>query len=279
MNKIRLTIGEFSKLCYVTVKTLRHYEKMGLLIPHNVDEWTHYRYYDVSQMDAMIQIKKLKALGLSLDEIKEMGEDGLTSPAPDLVAHKIEETEQQICDLHQRLAALQNFAGLTTKANIMTKTKITIKPLAGGTVACWRKRLGGYDELGMNLVNEVLPEMKRLECTCPSETAYCFTVDYNGHHEPDNIDLEYCEVVSSHSDAASSIISFREIPVVATAVCIDHQGSYDTFDETMTHVLHYIEENGYVITEQPRFCYIHGIWDCDNVADWLTEVQIPVKKA
>lgn len=30
-NKVRLTIGEFSKFCRVTVKTLRHYEKLGLL--------------------------------------------------------------------------------------------------------------------------------------------------------------------------------------------------------------------------------------------------------
>lgn len=277
MNKIRLTIGEFSKLCYVTVKTLRHYEKMGLLIPHDVDEWTHYRYYDVRQLDEMIRIKKLKTLGLSLDEIKELQEEGLRNPHAGLITKKIEQTEASICELRQRLAALQSFVEQST--NQKTMSKITIKPLPGGTVACWRKQLNGYDELGMNLVGIVMPEMQRLECTCPEETAYCFTVDYNGHHEPDNIDLEYCEVVASHSDAPSDIITFRDIPVVNMAVCIHHHGGYDSFDETMAQVFHYIEEQGYTITEQPRFCYIHGIWDCDNVADWLTEVQIPVKKA
>lgn len=47
-KNIRLTIGEFSRYCGVTVKTLRHYERMKLLVPSEVDEWTRYRYYSVS---------------------------------------------------------------------------------------------------------------------------------------------------------------------------------------------------------------------------------------
>ena len=50
MRKNRLKIKEFSLLCQVTVKALRHYEKLGLLRPAEVDEWTGYRYYDYSQM-------------------------------------------------------------------------------------------------------------------------------------------------------------------------------------------------------------------------------------
>lgn len=29
----------------VTVKTLRHYEQIGLLVPDEVDQWSGYRYY------------------------------------------------------------------------------------------------------------------------------------------------------------------------------------------------------------------------------------------
>ena len=36
-EKTKLKIGEFSKLMQVTVKTLRHYEQMGLLMPYEVD--------------------------------------------------------------------------------------------------------------------------------------------------------------------------------------------------------------------------------------------------
>ena len=49
----KLKIGEFSKMMQVTVKTLRHYEQMGLLLPAEVDEWTGYRYYTLEQMQRL----------------------------------------------------------------------------------------------------------------------------------------------------------------------------------------------------------------------------------
>lgn len=41
-----LTIGAFSKICQVSVKTLHHYDRIGLLTPKKVDAVTGYRYYD-----------------------------------------------------------------------------------------------------------------------------------------------------------------------------------------------------------------------------------------
>ena len=43
-TEIKLKIGEFSRLMQTTVKTLRHYEQIGLLLPDEVDEATGYRY-------------------------------------------------------------------------------------------------------------------------------------------------------------------------------------------------------------------------------------------
>ena len=40
----------------------------------------------------------------------------------------------------------------------------------------------------------------------------------------------------------------------------------------------YIEENNYEIIDFPRECYIDGMWNKDNVEEWLTEIQVPVKK-
>ena len=62
----KLKIGEFSKMMQVTVKTLRHYEQMGLLLPAEVDEWTGYRYYTLEQMQRLNGILKLKDMGFAL---------------------------------------------------------------------------------------------------------------------------------------------------------------------------------------------------------------------
>ena len=58
MSKMKLKIGEFSQMMQVTVKTLRHYEQKGLLLPDVVDEWTGYRYYSIDQMQKWVSIAR-----------------------------------------------------------------------------------------------------------------------------------------------------------------------------------------------------------------------------
>ena len=58
-----LQIGAFSKICQVSVKTLHHYDKIGLLAPAEVDRFTGYRYYRLEQIDTMNYIQRLKRYG------------------------------------------------------------------------------------------------------------------------------------------------------------------------------------------------------------------------
>lgn len=43
-------------------------------------------------------------------------------------------------------------------------------------------------------------------------------------------------------------------------------------------MLKYIEENGYEIAGPIRESYIDGVWNKDEEAQWLSEIQVPVKK-
>ena len=69
MNRNGLKIGEFSRLCRVTVRALRHYEKIKLLVPEIIDYSTGYRYYSIGQMQMVLNIVRLKGLGFSLSAI------------------------------------------------------------------------------------------------------------------------------------------------------------------------------------------------------------------
>ena len=87
MSKIKLKIGEFSQMMQVTVKTLRHYEQKGLLLPDEVDEYTGYCFTiehnkeytptdidieyceqveEMGQDSAIIQFKRLPAVPKAL---------------------------------------------------------------------------------------------------------------------------------------------------------------------------------------------------------------------
>ena len=55
-----LSIGEFSRICEVTPKTLRYYEEIGLLYPEEISLENGYRYYSIKQLEKMLLINRLK---------------------------------------------------------------------------------------------------------------------------------------------------------------------------------------------------------------------------
>lgn len=67
-----LTIGEFSKICKVSSRTLRHYDSINLIKPKKINEDNGYRYYEIGQVKEMLLIERLKKYQFSLDEISEI---------------------------------------------------------------------------------------------------------------------------------------------------------------------------------------------------------------
>lgn len=66
------SIGKFSNLCNVPVKTIRYYSDIGLLEPSFIDEVTGYRYYDYDKMKELNTIQVLKDCHFSLKEIEQV---------------------------------------------------------------------------------------------------------------------------------------------------------------------------------------------------------------
>lgn len=65
-----LTIGQFAKVCKVTIKAIRYYEKIGLLSPAWVDDRNQYRYYTSKQADIINKITLLKEMGIPLKSME-----------------------------------------------------------------------------------------------------------------------------------------------------------------------------------------------------------------
>ena len=71
-----LSIGEFSKICKVSAKTLRYYAEIGLILLNEINPENGYRYYAIEQLETMLLIIRLKSYNFSLEEIKQMVESG-----------------------------------------------------------------------------------------------------------------------------------------------------------------------------------------------------------
>ena len=272
-NKTKLKIGEFSKMMQVTVKTLRHYEQRGLLLPDEVDKWTGYRYYSISQMQQLNTIRGLQRQGFTLEEIKELLEDGAQMPSIEQLTQKIEDTERQLEMLMERRRQLIKWVDSHKRINTMEK--FTIESLPEIIVASHREIIPDYSALGMLCVNTIGPEMQRLGCQCPPP-GYCFTIEHGKEHHPADIDIEYCEQVEAIGED-SNIIQFKQMTAVPKALCMKHVGPYERFYESYTEAFSYMEEQGYKMVGHPRTCYIDGAWNQEDPEQWLSIIQIPIE--
>ena len=90
-----ITIQGFAKLCGCNTQTLRYYDRIGLLTPAKIDEWTGYRYYEEEQALLFVKIKNLQQADFSIEEIKALlpGDDDLLAAA---FERKIEEQQQKL---------------------------------------------------------------------------------------------------------------------------------------------------------------------------------------
>ena len=94
-----ITIQGFARLCGCNTQTLRYYDRIGLLAPAKVDEWTGYRYYEEEQAMLFVKIKNLQQADFTIEEIKSLlpGDDDLLMAA----------FERKIREQKQKLATIQ----------------------------------------------------------------------------------------------------------------------------------------------------------------------------
>ena len=151
---------------------------------------------------------------------------------------------------------------------------VRVRTLPAVMAATMQERIASYDAL-FDLMPRMGAEMERLGCEC-ALPEYCFTRYLEAGYREEQILVEIGEAVTEKKED-SGIICFREFPETEAA-CIYHKGSYRTLPETYAVVLRYIEENNYEIVDSIRESYIDGVWNKDSEKEWLTEIQIPVRK-
>ena len=110
-------------------------------------------------------------------------------------------------------------------------------------------------------------------CALPE---YCFTNYLEPGYKDGDILVEICESVAEAKNETGDL-RFKTLPEIQAA-CVFHKGSYGTFSESYETVLRYIEENGYKIARAIRESYIDGVWNKDDESQWLSEIQVPVRK-
>lgn len=116
---MRFSIGQAARMLGVSVRTLRHYDEIGLVKPTQVGE-NGYRYYDREAMALLQQVLFYRELGLSLKDIAPLLQ------VPERERRRALESHRQLLELKkQQLEGLLHLVDDTLGGNIMTTPKIT----------------------------------------------------------------------------------------------------------------------------------------------------------
>jgi DNA-binding transcriptional MerR regulator len=278
-------ISDFSRLTRVTIKTLRHYDRLGLLPPAFVDPVTRYRWYAAAQVPRLHRIRALRDLGFSLEGIAAIlaGNGGGRALRAVLerrrgeIAGQMEEDARRLAQLDATLADLDE-----TEPAMLDAVVQELTPLR---VAARRARVADLDRGAEDLFEAVEADAASAGIRAPGPPLLLY---HDRDHRELDADVEAAVPVLPGARAAGNS-TLRTLPG-HPAACIVYRGDYDQWAGIARGLLGWLSSRGLAPAGPVREVYLQfsardpaglGLPARFVVArceDLLTEVQIPVRR-
>ena len=270
-NRLVLKIGEFSALAQVSIRTLRHYDEVGLLKPTHVEAQTGYRYYSVSQLPRLHRILALRDLGFPLDRIGDTLEEGVSADAlRGMLLLRSVEQEKQVNEETERLNRLKALIHLIDKEGRMS-SDVIMKEVEPQWIVSLRENIPAY-----KVVGQLIGRLYGLIGPLGGEGMGVGLL-HDPEYKEQDVDVEAGVYVKYRVEAQAPLRCYQ-LPAVTVASVV-HHGPFNRIGEAYTDLLRWIEANHYYPGDPTRELFLHVSQpasrdDRSNV----TEIQVPVRK-
>lgn len=264
-------IGTVARLAQVSVRTLRHYDEIGLLPPAAVNPQTGYRYYSAEQLHRLHRILVLRDLGLPLAEIRELVDRDVTVEQLRAILRlrrqqsraRLVAQEQQLARVEARLAHLED--------QQMDSYEVTVKRLDPIRVIALSEDLRDHTEITAT-AGRLYPRLHTASGRRGvgfSGVSYAFYEDTGDPRHPLRITVGLPvpdDVVIDEDGIATTVV-----PAVERAATTVVKGPPTLFPEAFTALQDWIARTGEKATSLEREVYL----DCDGAREtWVTELQV-----
>jgi len=263
-------IGTVARLSQVSVRTLRHYDDLGLLKPAHVDPRTGYRYYAPDQVVRLHRILVLRDLGVPLSEIAQLIDENVTVEQlrgilrlrqAEARARLTEQTEQ-LKRVEIRLAQLEE--------EPMTAYEVIVKRLDPLRVIALTEDLTGVDEIG-----DACGRMYPLLHAALARHGVAFDGLSLALYEDTGVEAKPLRLttalpVPTEVTIQGDELSTVQLPAVERAATTVVHGAPEQFHDAFQALHEWVVRTGERATSFDRELYI----DCDGPRDtWVTELQ------
>lgn len=287
-----LKIGEFSRLSQVTIKTLHHYDELGLIKPAHIDPITSYRFYTVEQLPRIHRIMALKEMGLSLEQIGIMLEKELsTEEMRGMLRFKQSEIQQEMREAQRQLSMVEfrlrmieaevNFPELDVVMKRLEPLRVlsffdrTDVVLSLKDALAHRERVA--DIIKKAIADGVIQHTGIVIDIFHGETIIPF-------HSPELGERQH-EILLGVNEAQESVtlegigqLKVRNEPAVETAATLflEPTGDLAGFVEPATLLRRWAILHGYQPRDQMRFFNHRGPLQTNDGSEFIIEAQLPV---
>jgi DNA-binding transcriptional MerR regulator len=267
-------IGDFSKISQVSVKTLHHYDDIGLLKPAAIDPYTNYRHYTIEQIPRLNRILALKGLGFTLEQIARLLDENLSFEAICAIMEmKQAELAQRIMDEQARLMHVAARLRLIQQEGSMSSYEVVVRRIATCPVASLREIMLTIPHMGRR-ISEVVEALQKqnIQATGPLMTLF-----YHSGFREEQLDIEIAVPVSSTVQLDLTLsnngkLATRSLPAVERMACLVYQGNYETLSEPYAAIGRWMAEHHYQWQLPGREIYLDRPQDGMPV----TEIQFPL---
>jgi len=264
-------IGTVARLAQVSVRTLRHYDEIGLLHPARVDPQTGYRSYAPEQLHRLHRILVLRDLGVPLAEIAELLEDEVTvEQMRGILRLRQAESRARLAAQTDQLARVEARLSQLEEEDSMTAYEVIVKRLDPVRVVALSEDLADHNQIG-EATSRLYPRLHgvlRRHGVSTSGVSYAFYEDTGDDERPLRLTaaLPVPADVVIEEDGVATI----DVPGVERAATTVVRGAPTVFHDAFAAIHDRVDQTGEQATEFDREVYL----DCDGPRDtWVTELQ------
>ncbi len=284
-----IKIGDFSNLAHVSIKTLHHYDEMGLLRPVHVDRFSGYRYYEISQLSRLNRILALKDLGFSLEQVAQLLDENLsTGELRGMLRLKQMELSRLVEDEQARLTRVeQRLLQLEHERNPLD-TAVAVKEVPAQTVLVASVVAAGEEVLPAahhSLHELLLAQLERAQLR-PAGPWFALLDDLSYRES----NLEASLAVPIHlrrgqhpGDWEGAPVQALDLEAVPGMASVIHTDTYAALPQTYAALYGWTQRNGYQVAGSCREVYLPedgvGAAPSTDLYTGCIELQCPLQKA
>lgn len=265
-----LSIGDFSRATHLTVKTLRHYHDIGLLVPAGVDPRTGYRRYAAAQIPDAQVVRRFRDLGMPLEEI---GAVLATSHLPTrnryLTAH-LHRLEEELGRTRRAVASLRELLAPPDAPDV---PKVDLRSVDAARAAAITATVDAEDAAGwfQGALGELFATVaaQGLKETGPAGGVFEDEV-FTAHRGRVTVFVPCDGAVRPVGRAAPAVVPAAELAV------LEHCGPPSEVDRVYGALGAYVARHALAVAGPIREYYTVGQRDTPDSARWRTEVCWPV---